>query len=94
MTETDYFTVNIEGREIGVSEGRTQYKKIYRIEVDGVKYKIQSAIEKGQYWDVYLENHPVFKNGLGLKSSNISSIWKWVREDITKVINDSQLNSA
>lgn len=89
MGETDYFTVNIAGREIGVSEGRTQYKKIYRLEVDDVNYKIENKrpLEK-EYWCIYVKDHPTFRDGLVGKSAWISEEWKWVRDDIKKRIRE------
>jgi hypothetical protein len=85
MSETDYFTVEINEEEIGVSESRTQYKKIYKLEVGDVKYRIESKVElEREYWYVYVDGHPQFEDGVVHKSSSITFGWKWVRDDISK----------
>lgn len=92
--DTDYFEVEVNGQQIGVSESRTQEKKIYRIEVGDVKYRIESKVKiERKYWYAYVEGHPRFEDGMTFKSPwSVSFAWRWVREDIAKRIRKNQLN--
>jgi len=94
MGKTDCFKVEIDEEEIGVSESRTNGKKIYRLEVDEIKYTIESKFELDRkYWYVYVENHPNFRHSLVHKnSSGISFAWKWVRDDIKKRISEDKIS--
>lgn len=43
--DTDYFVVDVDGREIEIGQGRTQYYNVYSMCVDDVQIKIKDKID-------------------------------------------------
>lgn len=91
IPQTDHFIMEIEGREIVVRENTDEDNSVYKINIGGIKYRIENKIEEKEYWYVYLENHPTFDNGLIREFPSIDSTWKWVRDDVAKRIKENNI---